>query len=81
MPLLAEMADHGNPNSITDAGVGAMAVRTAVWGAILNARVNTADLEDKAYVAEVMARCAEIKAAAAEAESKILARVDEVLEQ
>lgn len=81
MPLLSEMADHGNPNSITDAGVGAMAVRTAVWGAILNARVNTADLEDKSYVADVMARCAEMKAAAAEAESKILARVDEVLER
>lgn len=81
MPLLAEMAEHGNPNSITDAGVGAMAVRTAVWGAILNARVNTADLEDKVYVAKVMARCAEMKGAAAEAEAKILARVDEVLER
>lgn len=78
-PLLQRMAEHGNPNSITDAGVGAMAIRTAVLGAILNARVNAADLEDKVHVAALLKECDEMKATVLEAESKILARVDEVL--
>jgi glutamate formiminotransferase/formiminotetrahydrofolate cyclodeaminase len=78
-PLLQRMAEHGNQNSITDVGVGAMAIRTAVLGAILNARVNAADLEDRAHVAAVLKECDEMKKNVLEAEAKILARVDEVL--
>jgi glutamate formiminotransferase/formiminotetrahydrofolate cyclodeaminase len=79
LPLLERMADHGNPNSITDAGVGAMAIRTAVLGAILNARVNAADLADKDYVAKILRECEEMKEAVNLAEADILARVDEIL--
>lgn len=79
LPLLRRMADHGNPNSITDAGVGAMAIRTAVLGAILNARVNAADLADKDYVSNILRECEEMKEAVGLAEMEILARVDEIL--
>ena len=79
MPLLKRMADHGNPNSITDAGVGAMAIRTAVLGAILNARVNAADLADKGYVSEVLAECKTLSDEVSRMEGVILARVDELL--
>lgn len=73
------MADFGNPNSITDAGVGAMCLRTAVLGAILNARVNTADLNDKSYVVAVLSRCEELVSSVTSREAAVLARVDELL--
>ena len=73
------MADFGNPNSITDAGVGAMCLRTAVLGAILNARVNTADLNDKAYVMAVLSRCEELVSSVTSREAAVLARVDKLL--
>lgn len=73
------MADFGNPNSITDAGVGAMCLRTAVLGAILNARVNTADLNDKAYVVSVLSRCEELVSSVTSREAAVLARVDALL--
>ena len=53
LSLAAAMASDGNPNSVTDAGVGAMCLRTAVLGAVLNARINCGDLEDADYVAQI----------------------------
>ena len=73
------MADFGNPNSITDAGVGAMCLRTAVLGAVLNARVNTADLIDKEFVSSILSRCDELVTSASSREAAVLSRVDEVL--
>jgi len=73
------MAQFGNPNSITDAGVGAMCLRTAVFGAILNARVNTADLNDAEFVSSTLARCSELLSSTKSREAAILARVDELL--
>lgn len=73
------MAQLGNPNSITDAGVGAMCLRTAVLGAILNARVNTADLNDTEFVSSTLARCSELVSSTKSREAAILARVDELL--
>lgn len=48
MSIIKEMAEIGNPNSVTDAGVGALAARSAVMGAYLNVKINAAELEDKA---------------------------------
>jgi len=73
------MAQLGNPNSITDAGVGAMCLRTAVLGAILNARVNTADLNDTEFVSSTLARCSELVSSTKSREAAIIARVDELL--
>ena len=79
MEVASEMASIGNPNSITDAGVGAMAIRTGVKGAILNARVNLADLEDVDFAKRVRVECQELWSASEAAEAAVIARVDEVL--
>ena len=79
MEVAEAMAQIGNPNSITDAGVGAMCLRTAVIGAVLNARVNANDLEDKAYVEKTLSRCKELVSQSRSREEAVLARVDEVL--
>ena len=52
--IIKAMAEIGNPNSVTDAGVGALCARAAVHGAFLNVRINTADLENKSYVEDVI---------------------------
>jgi len=79
MEIAHQMALTGNPNSITDAGVGAMAIRTGVKGAILNARVNIQDLQDEAYSTQVQMECAELTSSIDAAEAEILQRVDDVL--
>ena len=52
--IMKAMAETGNPNSVTDAGVGALCARAAVHGAFLNVRINTADLENKSFVEDVI---------------------------
>ena len=79
LSLAAAMASDGNPNSVTDAGVGAMCLRTAVLGAVLNARINCGDLEDADYVAQIQSRCAQLVESATHQESEILATVDRVM--
>jgi glutamate formiminotransferase/formiminotetrahydrofolate cyclodeaminase len=79
LPIAANMVEHGNPNSVTDAGVGAMAARTAVLGAILNAQVNAKDLKDRAYVAEVLAECERLTNEVESAERAIREGVARVL--
>ena len=77
--LAADMANDGNPNSVTDAGVGAMCLRTAVLGAVLNARINCGDLEDADYVALIESQCAILVEGAMRKEAEILAMVDRVM--
>ena len=79
LSLATAMASDGNPNSVTDAGVGAMCLRTAVLGAVLNARINCGDLEDADYVAQIQSRCAKLVESATRQESEILAQVDRVM--
>jgi glutamate formiminotransferase/formiminotetrahydrofolate cyclodeaminase len=45
--LLAEMAARGNPASISDVGVGLLAVRACIDGAGMNVRINVANLKDE----------------------------------
>ena len=79
MDVAEAMAQIGNPNSITDSGVGAMCLRSAVMGAVLNARVNAGDLEDAEYVDKVLSRCEELVSSSQKKEAEILSRVDKVL--
>jgi glutamate formiminotransferase/formiminotetrahydrofolate cyclodeaminase len=69
MEVMRVMALEGNPNSITDAGVGALCARTAVIGACMNARVNAKDYEDKAFSEGVLQACSKLES---EAESREL---------
>jgi glutamate formiminotransferase/formiminotetrahydrofolate cyclodeaminase len=47
--LLAEMAETGNPASLSDVGVGALATRACIEGAALNVRINLAQLKDEKF--------------------------------
>jgi len=76
MEVMEAMVEIGNPNSITDAGVGAMCARTAVLGAIMNVKINTADLNDKSYVAEVLEESAELTTKADLLEKRLRSAVD-----
>jgi glutamate formiminotransferase/formiminotetrahydrofolate cyclodeaminase len=70
MDIIKVMAEKGNPNSVSDAGVGALCARTAVSGAFLNVRINGSTYNDKKFVEEMVAKGSEIekKALALEAE-------------
>lgn len=76
MSVIEAMAEIGNPNSVSDAGVGALCARSAVLGARLNVEINCSGLEDEAYAAEVRARAAEMQERACVMETRILAAVE-----
>lgn len=78
-PLLESMARTGNPASVSDAGVGALAARSAVLGAQLNVRINAASLKNREEADRLTARAAEIAEKAMIAETKVLEIVNEVL--
>ena len=59
-PLLEAMAAEGNPNSVSDAGVGALAARSAVLGAYLNVKINAAGLADRSKAESLCAQAREI---------------------
>jgi len=77
MELLKAMAEIGNPNSVSDAGVGALCARTAVKGAFLNVKINTGDLEDKDYVENKLKAGKQIVSKAEKLEEEIIAIVNE----
>jgi len=76
-PLIKQMVETGNPNSITDAAVGALCARVAVYGAYLNVKINTGGLDDKVYAAKVVEDSEAILEKAIKMEGEILAYVRE----
>jgi glutamate formiminotransferase/formiminotetrahydrofolate cyclodeaminase len=76
MEVIQAMAEQGNPNSVSDAGVGALCARSAVMGAHLNVKINCAGLKDAGAVAELRGEAAEIERRAIERETAILAIVN-----
>ena len=72
MDVCKAMAQHGNPNSVSDAGVGALAARSAVMGAYLNVKINASGVEDKAWIEDLIARGKEIQDKAIAEETGIL---------
>lgn len=75
--IVKAMAEQGNPNSVSDAGVGALAARSAVLGARLNVRINAAGLKDKVKAAELVGEADEIAARAVAMEQEVLKIVEE----
>ena len=69
------MAEIGNPNSVSDAGVGALCARAAIRGAYLNVQINAGDLNDKAFVEDILAKGQKVLDEAAAEEEKILKMV------
>ncbi len=79
-PLLLEMAKNGNPNSASDAGVGALCATAALKGAFLNVRINAGSYTDKAFVQNLLAEAQIMLQSAENAEKEILAAVDKNIE-
>jgi hypothetical protein len=75
--IKSQFAEVGNPNSVSDAGVGALCVRSAVMGAFMNVRINAAGYEDKLFVADIVAKGKEIESKTIAAEITILKIVNE----
>ena len=76
-PLVKAMAEVGNPNSVSDAGVGALAARSAVLGARLNVRINAAGLKDRTTADALTAEADRIADEVMQAESEILKIVEQ----
>ena len=72
MEVIRAMAETGNPNSVSDAGVGALCARAAVMGAYLNVKINVPSLNDKVFVADILKRGEEILKNTQKAETAIL---------
>ncbi|HEV3324979.1 MAG TPA: glutamate formimidoyltransferase [Puia sp.] len=77
LAVIKQMATDGNPNSVSDAGVGALCARAGVFGAFMNVRINAAGYEDKDYVSQILAKGKEIADRTADAEAEILRIVEE----
>ena len=74
--IVRAMAAEGNPNSVSDAGVGALAARSAVLGACLNVKINAAGLKDRAAADALVAEANAVAAAAERAEREVLEIVE-----
>ena len=72
MEVLMAMAKTGNPNSVSDAGVGVLAARSAVLGAGLNVRINAGSLTDKEYTTQLLKKASLLEQLTIELESQIL---------
>lgn len=73
MAVIKAMAEIGNPNSVSDAGVGALCARSAVMGAYLNVKINAKGLSDKTFADKIVKQGEEI-------EKKTIALEKEILE-
>ncbi|MBK7560579.1 MAG: glutamate formimidoyltransferase [Chitinophagaceae bacterium] len=72
MEVIKAMTEMGNPNSVTDAGVGALCARSAVIGAFMNVRINSVGYEDKSFISGILDRGREIENKAIVLEAEIL---------
>lgn len=79
--VVEAMAKEGNPNSVSDAGVGALAARSAVLGAFLNVKINAAGLKDRAAADALIAQASEIAEKAQQREKEILEVVVKKIEE
>ena len=74
--LCQAMAEQGNPNSVSDAGVGALAARAAVLGAGLNVKINAASLKDREAADKMIAEAEQLIAEAQKKETEIIGIVE-----
>ena len=77
MEVIKAMVINGNPNSVTDAGVGALCARSAVMGAFMNVRINAVDYKDKTFTEDMISRGTVIQNNTIALESEILKLVNE----
>ncbi len=80
MRVIRVMAQIGNPNSVSDAAVGALCARSAVVGAFLNVKINSGDLSDQKVVEDFLTRGREMEHQAVALEAEILGIVDQKMQ-
>ena len=78
-PVVQAMVEIGNPNSVTDAGVGALCLRAAVLGAVMNVRVNASGIKDKVFTEKLLGEANQLEQLADLKEKEIRALVNEKL--
>lgn len=76
LQVIKAMAETGNPNSVTDAGVAALCARTAVLGAFMNVKINASGYKDKSYTADIIKQGEELERQAMAIEDEIIALVN-----
>ncbi len=76
MEVVRAMAETGNPNSVSDAGVGSLALRSGVMGAWLNVKINAAGLKDEPFKTEILQKAQIIVDSVTVLEKEILEIVD-----
>jgi len=76
MSVIKAMAETGNPNSISDAGVAALCARSAVLGAFMNVKINAVGYKDKGFTDSVIVEGAKIEADAIALEKEIIGLVN-----
>ena len=74
--LCRAMAEEGNPNSVSDAGVGVLAARAAVLGAGLNVKINAGGLKDRTVADRLVGQANALIAQANQAEAEIMKIVE-----
>jgi glutamate formiminotransferase / formiminotetrahydrofolate cyclodeaminase len=72
MSLIKAMAEIGNPNSVSDAGVAALCARSSVMGAYMNVRINCSGFDDKVFVDEMLTKGKLIQSNAIKCEEEII---------
>jgi len=77
MEVIKAMAEMGNPNSVSDAGVAALCARSAVMGAFMNVRINAKDFEDKGFVSDIISKGNDIQNKTIALEEEILKIVND----
>ena len=77
--LLSEMANNGNPASVSDVGVGALATRACIRGAAMNVRINLGQLKDKKFRSRLQKRVQKVSADSESLFKKIIRMVERKL--
>jgi glutamate formiminotransferase/formiminotetrahydrofolate cyclodeaminase len=77
--LISEMVEKGNPNSVSDAGVGALALRSCVRGAFMNVKINASGLKDKIFANDIISKGEEIEAKTIAVEEIILQSINSII--
>jgi len=77
--LIREMVEKGNPSSVTDAAVGAMALRSCIKGAFLNVKTNVGSLDDINFVKDILKKCCDIESKTDMEENAIMEMVDQAI--
>jgi glutamate formiminotransferase/formiminotetrahydrofolate cyclodeaminase len=77
LDIIEAMARTGNPNSVSDAGVGALCARAGVWGAYMNVQINAAGFNDTKFTEQALQEGKQMLTSALEREASILKMVEE----